>query len=325
MTEQKTATMFLSELTIVDHAYLNNEGVIIGGSFNPSFRVSGNVDPVENVVVDFSTIKKQLKLFVDDNTFGFDHKLWIVNGSSNVTSFEMGDQIVSAEDLMDVTETKAKSLITVITPMCKLAIPRDAIKLIGYTHPIKNPEYNVINAGEWMGQYLNDCFDGFVKVECKNTENAHTYCDQTTNPIEFFRYDHGLKSSTSLGCQNPCHGHLSFLQLECDASLECQTKVLKRITAELDGVTFINRDNVVKLSDDSVSIKYNACTRGLMKATYKLSIGKYGAKFIILNTETTAEHLVDYVADRFCDDLKGIGATGLYLSEGLSKGTFKVI
>jgi hypothetical protein len=74
----KKSTMFLANLSVVDHAVLIPEGLIRGNSHNPSFEVSGVVDEVENVVCDFSTIKKRMKQLIDDHDMGFDHKCWIL-------------------------------------------------------------------------------------------------------------------------------------------------------------------------------------------------------------------------------------------------------
>lgn len=323
MNKQKTATMFLSELSVVDHAHITKDGTVVGGSFNPSFKVSGNVDPIENVVVDFSTIKKNVKNFIDDDTIGFDHKLWVINGVSNITNLVVNGEEIAESSLKELTETEGNTLVTVNTPMCSFVVPLNAIKIIGYDRDIeKVGDYNVENAGIWMEEYLNERFGGEVTVECNNTEHVHTFNDKTTNPVSYFRYDHGLKNSTSFGCQNPGHGHLSFLQLESDAPVEKQLEVLNKITKYLDGVTFINGENVVSESSDCIEIKYTSSNRGEMMAKYKLNSDKYGAKYIVLETETTAEHLVDYVVEMFYNDLNEIGATGLYLSEGLSKGTY---
>ena len=68
-------TMFFSQPTVIDHAYIDQEGRVVGGSFNPDFLVTGEIDPKEKVVIDFGTGKKQIKALIDHKEFGYDHKL----------------------------------------------------------------------------------------------------------------------------------------------------------------------------------------------------------------------------------------------------------
>ncbi|MNC56960.1 hypothetical protein D3C75_1065880 [compost metagenome] len=48
-------------------------------------------------------------------------------------------------------------------------------------------------------------------------------------------------------------------------------------------------------------------------------------KFIVLETETTIEHIIEYVAAAFKPQLQSLKATRLYVSEGLSKGALMEI
>ena len=110
------AELFLSDLTVVDHAYIDDSGNVVGGSFNPTFYVAGNVDPVEQVVVDFSTIKKDIKNIIDSRLIGFDHKLWVIDGYSNVNTLSWN----SLSHDTDATQVEIE------TPTTKLSIPESA-------------------------------------------------------------------------------------------------------------------------------------------------------------------------------------------------------
>ena len=83
------STMFLSDVTVLDHAYIDDSGFIVGGSFHPCFNVSGEIDGTEQVVVDFSAIKKQIKALIDSKETGYDHKLWIIEGFSNISDIQV--------------------------------------------------------------------------------------------------------------------------------------------------------------------------------------------------------------------------------------------
>ena len=59
--EPTNSIRFLTHVSCVDHAYIDNNGCVVGGSFHPNFIIGGTPDPVEKVVVDFSTVKKDVK------------------------------------------------------------------------------------------------------------------------------------------------------------------------------------------------------------------------------------------------------------------------
>lgn len=326
------STMFLSEMTIVDHAYIETTGTVIGGSWNPSFLVSGKIDPVEKVVVDFSTIKKQVKSYIDDDNVGFDHKLWVIDGFSGVTKYEVDGKECTFDRLMDPDFICPNTPVTITTPVNAITAPKNAFKFIKAT---EGQEYNTETAGLWMAEYLNEIFacknpmidcalahnnlDQDIEVVCKNTINVHAYADPTYSPVHYFTYTHGLKDSTSWGCQNLGHGHLSFIQIET-AEPQIQTNnITFKIGEALNNTTFINRENVVMDNDEFVTIEYRS-GRGRFAATYQKSDNLN--KLVILDTETTIEFLVDYIKETFADELKSISATGIYVSEGLSKGAY---
>lgn len=311
ITEPARSCLFLNDLTVVDHAYIDDEGRIVGGSFNPCIEVSGTPDPVEKVVVDFSTIKKDLKDLIDQHSFnmaenGFDHKVWIIEGHSNVA--RMGS--VTGRD----------THYEIITPHLSLTLPADAVKFIprvldDETYPI--PNYNFM-------AYMSEAFREFLlprmrarypkidlDIKCTLTTNIHVPSDDDRTTAEMFRYVHGLKDSTSYGCNNIAHGHGSFL----DVDFLGNYKVLEMIASNLDDTIFVRADNVVSLTDDRLEIEYTT-----IRGTFNMVVDPRDHKVVVLNTETTVEYLAQYVKTRFGDLLKDHGATKLYISEGLSKG-----
>lgn len=322
------STMFLNDLSVVDHAYITEHGVVRGGSFNPSFLVSGEIDPVEQVVVDFSTIKKQLKAAIDDKSVGFDHKLWIIKGFSCCDILVDGQVVSNFDVLVDHSVYGELTPITVKTPTTELTVPKNAIKFVIPTTQAHS-SYTIDNVGLWFAEFLNAWFNGSVEVECFNNINAHTLYPQSSNPIGYFTYAHGLKDSTSWGCQNIAHGHLSFIQLETDASAEVQRDIISIICADLDGTVFINRDNIVDSETDSTTVVIQYTTpRGTFKGKYPAEdwnlcdtvIQSSPMKTIVLETETTIEFLVEYIHACYGDLLARHNVTRIFVSEGLSKG-----
>ena len=156
--------------------------------------------------------------------------------------------------------------------------------------------------------------------------------------VGFFSYTHGLKNSTSLGCQNILHGHLSYIMINCDSSdwiLGEFVKVenlIKSILADLNGTHFVNSENTLTQNDEEsntryTKISYNSKSRGdfgIRLSDWDKNTGKCKGivdKAMECPTETTVENLVHFVYQKYragFDRLKGIKS--LYVSEGLHKG-----
>lgn len=294
------ATMFLSQLTILDHAYIDECGVVVGGSFNPDFLVGGDVDPIEQVVVDFSTVKKDLKGIIDHKEIGFDHKLWFIEGYS---------QGHYEEYINDLEQPR----IRITTMATYLDVPRNAVTIFAAT------EYSIDSIGTVLGEFVEAEMRKkypTVRITCFNNTKAHTPTLNTFGPageVALFTYSHGLKDSTSWGCNNIAHGHLSYVQIhpQTPESVELQDKIAKN----LDGVVFVNRSNVTSEDETQITLEYTT-GRGLFMARYK----KGPNYLIVLDTETTIEHLVEYVRETNEGELRKVGARFLFVSEGLSKG-----
>lgn len=294
----KVSTMFLSALSVVDHAYVTALGEVLGGSFLPGFLVSGKVSEVEQVVVDFSTIKKEMKQIIDSQEFGFDHKLWILNGFSKI------DQVPDYKSNRLALRSKA----------VEMDLPLDAVRIV------TAETYDTARIGKVFELYLTAELRKrypSITVKCFNTVDAHAL--QPPIPrTGFFRYTHGLKNSTSLGCQNIAHGHLSFVQLHNPkCSLAEDLNICSEIAARLDRAVFIWSENVYEKSDQAVAIKYSTEARGPFFARYSVAENN----LFILEEETTIENLIRFAAKHFYRLLKG-KAQGLFLSEGLSKGAY---
>lgn len=289
--------LFLSDISVVDHGFINYRGQVIGGSFNPGFVVTGSVDETEKVVVDFSTIKKDLKKLIDrhvDDAYsnGFDHKVWFIEGYSQGTC------------------TLIDRYYHIATDACTLVLPIDAVKIITPIDGLE-PTYSIEYIQKAFEQYLTEELIKIyplveVEVECFNNIDTHKI---NKTQIDFmFTYSHGLKDSTSYGCQNIAHGHLSFIQSEkSDVPVE-HIRKMQQVASDLGGAVFINRENIVFQDDSVIQIQYTT-ERGEFFASYKTTENK----LIVLDTETTIEYLAEYVKNTY-------NVTGFYISEGLSKG-----
>lgn len=314
--EPEYSSIFLNNVSVVDHAYIDNNGCIKGGSFNPNFIVSGKPNPIEKVVVDFSTIKKDIKKYIDQHIWdiyqnGFDHKLWIIEG-------------FSAYEKIDILETKTtkkgttKQWLLIKTPAIEISLPADAVRFISKTDEKDIPAYNLEYIGKKFQQhvqtYLEQQYPNIeIEVHCVNTFDLHKTFSKAKPYI--FHYVHGLKDSTSYGCQNIAHGHRSFIHAETNLFGDV---FLEKIAKDLDHSIFIRAENVISADDQWLTIGYKTPLRG--KFHMKINTEKH--KVIILPTETTIEFIVNFIKNYYeRKNFKRGGISTIYVSEGLTKGS----
>lgn len=281
------SSIFLNDISVIDHAYINEEGQVIGGSFHCSFIVTGETDPTEKVVVDFSTIKKDIKDVIDGED-GFDHKLWLFMVSSNY-SFTKVDEI----------------MVEITTPASVLKLPRNAISMIPFAKnytDIVNLELFIADVVELA---LYNKYKGIdLKVKCILKENFVLPAGTSDWNVIPFRYVHGLKDSTSYGCQNLYHGHYSYITT-FDYNLQFKEDFK-------NSVIFINKENIISETDEYIEVSYTTEQRGYFYGLFY----KNRNVLIVLDTETTIEFLAEYVKNKY--DING----SFYISEGLSKGAY---
>ena len=314
------SSIFFNEPTVVDHSFIAGDGGCYGGSVNPSFYVTGAVDTQESVVLDFSSGKKRIKDLIDDNDNGFDHKCWIVRGVSN---FDGVDDTESRKSIYWpdrdeswkylASDQDPDRMITVTTRRLVITAPKSAFRFV--LNEAQIPDiYNAVQAE--MKVWLESKMPEFA-FEVRMQANA---VPSTIKPYQLFRYVHGLKNSTSWGCQNIAHGHLSYIDVETEKNVDPEFKeqILKSIAKTLDNTIFISAENYSK-SEYFHVIEYESQTRG--KFTMEMPIARPFHKFIVLETETTIEHIIEYVAEAFKPQLQSIKTTRLFVSEGLSKGS----
>ncbi len=286
------SSMFLRNVTCIDHALIDTNGKIIGGSFHQEISVTGEVDEHEQVVVDFSAVKKQIKAIIDDKENGFDHKLIIVEGLSNC-------------HVSNIDEVTLK----IDTPYFNLEVPKNAVKIIKRQFRFASFKDEIeskmeIELAEGLNKLNNT---DKITVQFKLTEDVFG-----SDPKKF-TYFHGLKHSTSWGCNNIAHGHLSFVEVYDD--LDNRNHILEDMIAKyLDGAMLVYKENLI----DENKLQYTT-SRG----TFKLEFSPKDVKVIYMDSETTIENIVEHVWDMFYMVIKYYGIKKIFLSEGLQKGAFK--
>lgn len=175
---KQISSMFLRNVTCIDHAFVDNRGFIEGGSFHQEIIVTGEVDEHEQVVVDFSSVKKQIKAIIDAKETGFDHKLWIIKGWSDC-------QVIDLEN----------GYVQVVTPHHTLVAPWNALKIVeGYPEYQKNP-FDAVEAQ--MAKEVEAGLNEANGVDCIKVQIILTKQVFGENVVKF-TYFHCLFSLSSL-------------------------------------------------------------------------------------------------------------------------------
>jgi 6-pyruvoyl-tetrahydropterin synthase len=290
------SSIIVNDATVIDFAYIDAHGRLRGNSMNYSFAVSGQTSSHEKVVVDFSSIKKSIKQYIDlsnaDNRLnGFDHKLWIIQGLSQCELVKLKDRYV------------------ITTPCLKLELPFDAVKSV--------PIIDLDNKNEVEHMLTRD-----LQSKLGHKIQLQSFIDfgfksRFNQPLIGFSYVHGLKDSTSYGCQNIAHGHYSYLQLLSKAENDSVKTLRKQIVIDLNDKILINKENILDDTQSTLLLSYTT-ERGL----FRLELNKALNSYILFDTETTIEFIGQYILDMYRDELKEAGVYAFVVSEGLNKGAY---
>jgi len=321
------ATMFYTDLTQIDFAYVSDAGSIVGMSVSLQIKVKGNVDPVESVVIDFSTFKKDIKSVVD-GTKGLDHKLLL------------SETLCPSLLLAVEGEDEDNLIVTFGTKALEGFMPKGAtiIHNVDTTDMDTSTQLNetrllraVVESHltEIISEYFADNnIDATAEVSAvihglDTKQNGLPVCGGEQLYAEFFSYSHGLKDSTSYGCQNIAHGHRSYIAFECVGDnyyMSRKAHALRaRIARDIDGAMLINQENI--LFNDETSPEFTiGYTTG--RGAFELVIKREEQKHIIMPHETTCEFIAMWVNEHYGARLKAFGIKTVFISEGVNKGSF---
>lgn len=293
-----TRSIDIRNFTQMDYAYIDNQGRVLGNSLHVSAVVTGEVDPVEKVVVDFSQCKKLLKELIDSPIYGYDHKLlgFIDSDCEFEADLDSNIQTVSNRTL---------------------AISGSGMFRACHT------EHNYRDFAEHIGAFLTQTLSLRLNAPVTVTvtlSDVPVYRPEGLYQREF-HYVHGLKDSSSHGCQNIAHGHRSFFELIGDIDdwdiidENFINKTVSDLARDLDNTIFVRKENVKLNTEEFITFGYESVSRG----HFSMTVNKKHQKVIVLDTETTIEYLADYVADRLAH-LSEYGVEKIFVSEGLTKG-----
>ena len=330
--------IYWENISDVDHAILFPLGQMVGNSYIATATAEGNNNNEEAVILDFSTGKKQLKALCDNVV---DHKLWVN---------DRYHEIVYTDESVIV---RARGLDKQIT--FETMLPKDAVYVQSFISDITMPFNQQKDYIEQAVRLANEDLSKKASTpEMKVTIGINNKIFENSKNKYFFRYTHGLPTSTSYGCQNICHGHLSYIELipkdgiqDYIATRYCGKSELNKLFDKLGfrmydhinvapkytyyGQHMVNvhficpTANITDFAKKGNTLEYSikTNTRGYMLNKIKFEEHNHFYNFVEIDTLSTIENLGAFFKremERHCPKL--LEYFDVRISEGLSKGVF---
>lgn len=297
--KEQTSTIFVNNITQIDFAFIDENGKVIGNSVNLNGTLTGPLDEEEQVVIDFSACKKQIKALIDDDPKGIDHKLVILERSDNEFSVQTEDGEYVATECITI---KVNNNVTRIN------------KKYGKTLKVQIEAY----LNDIVSAHLTELHNMPIVFDC-SIDNVLKLPTQVDYFVEF-NYAHGLKQSSSYGCQNIVHGHHSYIGIELETRYNALVDfnlLLENIKEYYHNKLFINQ-NDIQNDNGNVVQSYESVNRGEFEIQFSESFAIDNV--VYFDTDTTVENIIHAVKRDFGEALKQHGVKRLYVSEGLAKG-----
>lgn len=296
----KTITMFESNLMTINYTFIDPKTLLInGGSLNLDVEVTGK-DRSE--MGSFDTVKDGIKELMNE----FDYKLWILP--------DHGDKKDALSWYGNCPSSKRIAFYNhygfsvVATPKFTLSCNKNIIKIC--------PFDNLFLLERYIEDYLleslraNRIIVNLVKVRLHYT------------PVLPFSHNAGTQKSFRYVnvMENIVQGYQSWIVFldGYNNPVYPDDKFQNKINDEMNGYTFICRDNII--SETEFGISFESTTN---KKYFNMQFSKIDCKYHIIDTETSVENLADWFYKHFKNEIANMiekGATKMYFSEGLTKG-----
>ncbi|OLQ95160.1 hypothetical protein BIY21_06830 [Vibrio ponticus] len=289
--------LFVRDLTVIDSSYLCDKRGMVGESWILDISLSGELNEM-SMVLDFGQVKKQIKQLVDNHV---DHKLLVPTKSKQVcvTSTQQG---YSAVDLI-----RGEQGIHLHCPdeaLCLVDANRITISSV-----IKHL-YAILKAH--LPQNVNDLE---LTLRTENIDGA------------FYHYSHGLKKHDG-NCQRIAHGHRSPIELIVDGARDSQLEA--QFASRWRDIYLGSKEDQTTIADLSMNTRSTGIsddTHYAFKYTapqgqFELAIAKNETE--VLESDTTIELLVNYIADEVKKELKNEQHLKVVAYEGVGKGAIAV-
>ncbi|QIR14268.1 6-carboxytetrahydropterin synthase [Shewanella aestuarii] len=169
--------LFVKDLTVIDFSYLCPIRGMVGESWIVDVLLDGGLDE-QNMVLDFSKVKKTIKNTIDDVA---DHRLLIPTACNQVRWQQQGDRV-----WMDFVSQKGD---------IHLACPSQAFALI----PTEVIDFESVN--DFLQKALREALP-------ENVQGISLTLRNEVLSTPYYHYSHGLRKHDG-NCQRIAHGHRS--------------------------------------------------------------------------------------------------------------------
>jgi 6-pyruvoyl-tetrahydropterin synthase len=169
--------LFVKDLTVIDFSYLCPIRGMVGESWIVDVLLDGGLDE-QNMVLDFSKVKKTIKNTIDDVA---DHRLLIPTACNQVRWQQQGDRV-----WMDFVSQKGD---------IHLACPSQAFALI----PTEVIDFESVN--DFLQKALREALP-------ENVQGISITLRNEVLDTPYYHYSHGLRKHDG-NCQRIAHGHRS--------------------------------------------------------------------------------------------------------------------
>jgi 6-pyruvoyl-tetrahydropterin synthase len=252
--------LFVDQLTNLDFSYLDPKRGLVGETWLANIAMDGTLDE-QGMVCDFSTVKKRIRNWLDDN---IDHKLLVPTGNQKVSISNDGErQTISIESV--------DGLIRTMAPVSSHTL-------------IDTPRINKHDVAQWCATELKKLFP-----ESVDALHLDFSCEQIDGP--FYHYTHGLKKHLG-NCQRITHGHRS--KIEIWRNDELALDLMQTLADEWQDIYIGSAEDS---SDDPKQNTHYLFEYQAQQGLFSLSIPK--AHCYLINTESTVELIAHHLAERF--------------------------
>lgn len=254
-------TLFYKNVTVLDFAYYSSEGKIVGDAFRVDIFLSGKKND-EEMILDFSLVKKQIKKIIDDIC---DHRLAIPKKL-----------------------TKKESLsITVEEDDFYYKAPEEAFYLLDAE----------VYSSEALARQLEKTI---LEQVPKNIDKVELSFESEAEKQSYFHYTHGLRDHGG-NCQRLFHGHRNTVRVFLDHKREKGLESWLSENEFQSNVHFCYWDNVQNKNEFSDVQKRDlqigrTSSNSLVHIAYESNQGYFEGKLsprevYFMPTETTIENL----------------------------------
>jgi hypothetical protein len=281
--------LFLNNITVLDYSIITPSGHLVGGSFQISAIVSGNFS------ANTTQLTKDIKSIIRDSEVGYHNKIILIDNFSNMQEYS----------------SSSSEQINIKTENTQLCVSENVISpfLVPFTNTLEETFERELSffVSFKLSQLYSDC-----DISADVIISKDMIIQKTLRDIIRINFIHEEK--------NNVHGHYSFLAFESPKFMlqEKYNDLVSNICIKNKPNVFINKNSIIDENDESLTTCFSTSS-GLFEITYL----KNSYTLIVLQQETSIENILNWFCKTFYFDLKDLGITKVYLSEGLTSGAMK--